>query len=77
MAKMPFRGIAQIVTAKEPQALPKAASTTVPAQHVPAEVQPGLRPIGFDAVENDAGSLSARVARWWLAAKRFLLSLAG
>ncbi len=77
MAKMPFRGIAQIVTAKEPQALAKTASTTVAAQHVPAEVQPGLRPIGFDAVENDSRSLGARVARWWSAAKRFLLALSG
>lgn len=77
MAKMPFRGIAQIVTAKDPQPLPAAVSAPAPRQQVQTEARPGLRPIGFDAVESEAGSLRARLAHWWSAIKRYLVSLSG
>lgn len=77
MAKIPFRGIAQIVTSKEPQPLPTTASAAAPRQQVQTEARPGLRPIGFDAVESESGSLRARLAHWWSAAKRFLISLSG
>ena len=77
MAKLPFRGIAQIVTSKDPQPLPVTVSAPAPRQQAQTEARPGLRPIGFDAVESEAGSLRAQLAHWWSAAKRYLLSLSG
>lgn len=69
MAKLPFQGIARIATSEDlPTLLPIATSDAV-APHAKADVPPGLRPIGIDAVEIGRAS-RARSARWWSAAKR-------
>ena len=69
MGKMPFRGIAQIATAKPP--LP--ATPEVMPVRPPEQGPSSLRPIGASAADVRPVSRRATLARWWSALKRMVL----
>ena len=75
MAKMPFRGIAQIVSAGPPKASPTTVVAPAPQQQAQVELQSNIRPIGSSAVQAQATSPRAGLARWWSAIKQFSLTL--
>ena len=71
MAKMPFRGIARIVTA-EPE-LPATPTAVLPLKTEQGHGQPSIRPLGYSAEDAQSAAPRAGIARWWNALKRMFL----
>ncbi len=70
VAKLPFRGIAQIATAQPP---PTTTATPVPPPSVSADDQPRIRPLGYSDEQAEADAPGSLFGRWWAALKRLLL----
>jgi hypothetical protein len=70
VAKLPFRGIAQIATAQPP---PSTTAAPVPPPSVSADDQPRIRPLGYSDEQAEAAVTGSIFARWWASLKRVLL----
>jgi len=71
MAKIPFRGIAQIATAQP--APPATASPVVAPRSEPAQAPSTIRPLGYSAEDAQTTPPRAGLARWWSMLKRMFL----